>query len=122
MALALPPTGVIRVSRGTFDPARFPDGDRMAHETGTYLIPAIRRLTGPRRILRGSVALGLDGVPEPLEQRRAGAAHEHSPGDDRRRPTRAGGSRRSVQSDRQLSDRLVHLTTEPSVREPIERP
>jgi hypothetical protein len=39
-------TTVIRVSRGTFDPARFPDAEAMTHATGEFLIPAIRRLDG----------------------------------------------------------------------------
>lgn len=37
---------VVRVSRGTFDPARYAEVERMSRETGTYLIPAIRRLPG----------------------------------------------------------------------------
>lgn len=37
---------VVRVSRGRFDPANFDAVQRMAVETGEYLIPAIRRLTG----------------------------------------------------------------------------
>src|ERR1700726_268404 len=39
-------TAVIRVSRGTFDPGRFEEVERMTHETGKYLIPAIRQLPG----------------------------------------------------------------------------
>ncbi|WP_201372574.1 hypothetical protein [Ktedonobacter robiniae] len=46
MTESLPPTAVIRVSRGNFDPARFEEVDRMAKETGTYLIPAIQKLPG----------------------------------------------------------------------------
>ena len=46
MTEALPPTAVIRVSRGNFDPARFEEVDRMAKEIGTYLIPAIHKLPG----------------------------------------------------------------------------
>lgn len=41
MTETLPPTAVIRVSRGNFDPARFEEVDRMTKETGKYLIPAI---------------------------------------------------------------------------------
>jgi hypothetical protein len=37
---------VIRVSRGNFDPGRAGDVHRMAHESGAYLIPAIRALPG----------------------------------------------------------------------------
>ena len=46
MTEVLPPTAVIRVSRGNFDPARFEEVDRMAKEIGTYLIPAIQKLPG----------------------------------------------------------------------------
>jgi hypothetical protein len=46
MTESLPPTTVIRVSRGNFDPARFEEVDRMTKETGTYLIPAIQKLPG----------------------------------------------------------------------------
>src|SRR5580704_4547689 len=46
MKEAAPPTAVIRVSRGAFDPARFEEVERMTQETGTYLIPAIKRLPG----------------------------------------------------------------------------
>ena len=46
MSLVLPPTAVVRVSRGNFDPARFPEVERMAKDTGTFLIPAIKRLSG----------------------------------------------------------------------------
>ncbi|HEX4713838.1 MAG TPA: hypothetical protein VH164_02820 [Ktedonobacteraceae bacterium] len=46
MTESLPPTAVIRVSRGNFDPARFEEVDRMTKETGTYLIPAIQKLPG----------------------------------------------------------------------------
>ena len=46
MREVLPPTAVIHVSRGNFDPARFEEVDRMAKEIGTYLIPAIQKLPG----------------------------------------------------------------------------
>ena len=46
MSLTLPPTAVIRVSRGNFDPARFAEVERMTRDTGTYLVPAISRLSG----------------------------------------------------------------------------
>ncbi len=46
MSLTLPPTAIIRVSRGNFDPARFTEVERMTHDTGTYLIPAIKALDG----------------------------------------------------------------------------
>ncbi len=37
---------VVRVSRGTFDPARFAEVERMSRETAAYLVPAIRSLPG----------------------------------------------------------------------------
>lgn len=43
---SISPTAVVRVSRGDFAPARFPEVDAMTRETGTYLIPAIRQLDG----------------------------------------------------------------------------
>lgn len=43
---AIPPGAVIRVSRAEFDPATLADVERMTHETGEYLIPAIRQLDG----------------------------------------------------------------------------
>ncbi len=46
MTKPLPPTAVVRVSRGNFDPANFETVKRMAIETGSYLVPAIRRLEG----------------------------------------------------------------------------
>jgi len=39
-------TAVIRVSRADFDPRRFSEVDRMTRETGSYLMPAIKRLPG----------------------------------------------------------------------------
>jgi hypothetical protein len=47
MTLNIPPTAVIRLSRGNFDPNRFAEVERMTHHTGTYLIPAITRLDAP---------------------------------------------------------------------------
>jgi hypothetical protein len=42
----IPPTAVVRVSRGNFDPARFPEVQEMSVATGRYLIPAIKQLPG----------------------------------------------------------------------------
>jgi hypothetical protein len=42
----IPPNAVVRVSRGTFDPARFPEVQEMTVATGRYLIPAIKKLPG----------------------------------------------------------------------------
>jgi hypothetical protein len=45
-ASATATAGVVRVSRGSFDPARFAEVDSMIRSTGDYLIPAVRRLPG----------------------------------------------------------------------------
>jgi len=58
MSLTLPPTAVVRVSRGNFDPARFAEVEAMARDTGAYLIPAIHRLPG---LLHYSVAVSPSG-------------------------------------------------------------
>ena len=42
----LPAGAVVRVSRGTFDPARFAEVQEMMAATSRYLIPAIERLPG----------------------------------------------------------------------------
>jgi hypothetical protein len=42
----LPEGVVVRVSRGTFDPARFAEVWAMTIATGRYLVPAISRLPG----------------------------------------------------------------------------
>lgn len=42
----LPAGAVVRLSRGTFDPARFPEVQEMVAATSRYLIPAIKRLPG----------------------------------------------------------------------------
>jgi len=44
--MTLPSSAVVRVSRGNFDPARLAEVERMAQETGVYLVPAIRKLPG----------------------------------------------------------------------------
>lgn len=46
MDLILPPTAVIRISHGSFDPARLAEVERMADETAKYLVPAIQKLPG----------------------------------------------------------------------------
>lgn len=58
MTLILPPTSVVRVSRGDFDPARFAEVDRMTRDTGTYLIPAINRLPGLAAYFAGASPTG----------------------------------------------------------------
>lgn len=42
----VPPGGVIRVSRASFDPARFVEVERMLRDTSTYLSPAMKSLDG----------------------------------------------------------------------------
>jgi len=46
MAITLPSHAVVRVSRGDFDPARFAEVERMAKDSGAYLIPKIKALSG----------------------------------------------------------------------------
>jgi hypothetical protein len=46
MTVRISPTSVIRVSRGSFDPNRFAEVERMVHKTGTYLVPKISALGG----------------------------------------------------------------------------
>lgn len=58
MTLVLPPTAVIRVSRADFDPARFAEVDRMSRNTGTYLTPAISRLSGLAAYVVGASPTG----------------------------------------------------------------
>jgi quinol monooxygenase YgiN len=42
----IPPTAVVRVSRGNFDPARFAEVQEMSVAISRYLIPAIKQLPG----------------------------------------------------------------------------
>lgn len=42
----IPPTAVVRISRATFDPARFREVHEMSVATGRYLIPALKKLPG----------------------------------------------------------------------------
>jgi hypothetical protein len=58
MTLILPPNSVIRVSRVDFDPVRFAEVDRMTRHTGTYLIPAINRLSGLAAYFAGASPTG----------------------------------------------------------------
>ena len=58
MTLILPPTAVVRVSRADFDPARFAEVERMTRDTGTYLIPAISRLSGHVAYFAGASPTG----------------------------------------------------------------
>ena len=55
---ALPPGAVVRVSRGTFDPARFPEVQAMTEATSRYLIPAIGKLPGLIRYHVGASPAG----------------------------------------------------------------
>jgi hypothetical protein len=45
-ASPIPPTAVVRVSRGNFDPARFPEVHETTVATISYLVPAIKELPG----------------------------------------------------------------------------
>ncbi|MDH6108122.1 quinol monooxygenase YgiN [Kitasatospora sp. MAP12-15] len=42
----IPPTAVVRVSRGNFDPARFPEVQEATAAISGFLIPAIKELPG----------------------------------------------------------------------------
>jgi heme-degrading monooxygenase HmoA len=42
----IPPTAVVRISSGTFDPTRFREVQEMTVATGRYLVPAIKNLPG----------------------------------------------------------------------------
>jgi hypothetical protein len=46
MAFDITPRSVIRVSRGNFDPKRFAEVEKMTRETGVYLVPKIKELSG----------------------------------------------------------------------------
>jgi hypothetical protein len=46
MTELLPPTAVVRVSRGSFDPSRFAEVDAVNKRVSGYLVPAIMRLPG----------------------------------------------------------------------------
>ncbi len=46
IAESLPKTAVVRVSRASYDPARFAEVDAASKKTSEYIIPAIRRLPG----------------------------------------------------------------------------
>jgi hypothetical protein len=46
MDMTLQPGAVMRISRATFDPARFPEVSRMATDIAEYLVPAIKKLPG----------------------------------------------------------------------------
>ena len=50
---SLPLTAVVRVSRASFDPARFAEVDTASKKTAQYIIPAIRRLPGLLRFYAG---------------------------------------------------------------------
>jgi hypothetical protein len=43
----------VRISRGQCDPAQFDEMERMLRDSGTTLVPAIRRLTGNRHYYAG---------------------------------------------------------------------
>jgi quinol monooxygenase YgiN len=45
-ASPIPPTAVVRVSRGNFDPARFAEVRETTVATVSYLVPAVKELPG----------------------------------------------------------------------------
>jgi hypothetical protein len=55
----IPPTAVVRVSRGSFDPARFAEVREMSLATSRFLIPAIEKLPG---LIRYYAATSPEGV------------------------------------------------------------
>lgn len=55
---AVPPSGVIRVSRATFDPDRLVEVERMLRDTAIYLSPAIERLDGLLGYYAGASGVG----------------------------------------------------------------
>ena len=46
MTEPLPPTAVVRISRGNFDTSRFAEVDAVNQKVSEYLIPAIEQLPG----------------------------------------------------------------------------
>jgi hypothetical protein len=58
MTLQLPPTAIVRVSRGNFDPTSFAKVKAMTDDTGTYLVPAIKRLPGLAGYFAGASSTG----------------------------------------------------------------
>jgi len=45
-ASPIPPTAVVRVSRGNFDPVRFAEVHETTIATVSYLVPAVKELPG----------------------------------------------------------------------------
>ena len=46
LAESLPATSVVRISRATFEPVRYPEVEAASKKTSRYIIPAVRRLPG----------------------------------------------------------------------------
>lgn len=53
MQESLPAAGVVRLSRGSFDPTRFAEIEQATDRTRGYLIPAIRQLPGVQAYFAG---------------------------------------------------------------------
>lgn len=53
MQESLPGAGVLRLSRGSFDPSRFVEIEQATARTASYLIPAIGQLPGVRAYFAG---------------------------------------------------------------------
>jgi|SRR5579859_105633 len=50
--------GVVRLSRGTFDPGRYAEIQQLSNEAGSYLIPAIREVAGLNAYFAGASPSG----------------------------------------------------------------
>jgi hypothetical protein len=121
MALSLPPTAVIRVSRDNFDPARFAEVERMTHQTGTHLTPAISRLHGLSHYFAGASPSG-SIVHVSIWESDANAQQMGKPKEmivDRPPGRRSRGCR--VHAHRELPDRLAYLTDRTLRLKPADR-
>ena len=58
LAESLPATSVVRISRATFEPGRFPEVDAASKKTAQYIIPALRQLPGLLHFYAGASPKG----------------------------------------------------------------
>ncbi len=58
MTFHLSPNSVVRVSRGSFNPSRYREIERMVLDTGKYLIPKIKELQGLNAYFAGASPAG----------------------------------------------------------------
>ena len=112
-ASPIPPTAVVRVSRGNFDPARFPEVHEMTVATGRYLIPAIKKLPGLISYHAGASPDGSMVHVSIWESDEYADQMQPAQGDDRGCPAGRREGRRHLHPHRQLPDRLDHLTARP---------